>query len=239
MLDDRRFRIPQDWHGKPVVIVAGGGSFTAAQSRLIGLHRSLVKVIAVNDAVWPCWYADVLYACDHDWWDWHAPALREFRGEKICMGVPRLPAGDMLLPADPKVRFVERDGVEGMPPHPDRIASGGNSGYQAVQLAAKRGSQRILLCGIDMDGKQHWFGEHPLGPLRRTPSWDVRRQTFNGLATILKERGVKVTNCSPGSALKAFPAGDLATELERIANGKEPIHPEAGQEARAAEGAGA
>ena len=48
----------------------------------------------------------------------------------------------------------------------DRVHFGGNSGFQAINLAFLWGATRIILLGFDckaVAGKDHWFGQHPQG----------------------------------------------------------------------------
>ena len=86
------------------------------------------------------------------------------------------------------------------------IREGGNSGYQAINLAFHFGAARIVLLGFDMQrtgGQMHWFGNHP-GKLH-VPSpykdWVLR---FNQLAADLRDAGVEVLNCSRETALECF-----------------------------------
>lgn len=89
---------------------------------------------------------------------------------------------------------------------PNTINGGGNSGFQAVHLAATFGAKRIVLLGFDMqrtDGKLHWHGKHwgglPNG--RGFPSW-IRQ--FKPLAVDLDRMGVDVVNASRATALRWF-----------------------------------
>ena len=96
------------------------------------------------------------------------------------------------------------------------IRTGGNSGYQAVHIAAQAGARRILLCGFDMsaDRGAHWHGEHQ-HPLRETGPATFQRwiDYFPTLVNALAARGVKVLNCTPGSRLKCAPLVSLETAL--------------------------
>lgn len=103
----------------------------------------------------------------------------------------------------------------GLNPQPGLINLGGNSGFQALHLAATfQGAQlpdfagaRILLLGFDMQrtgGRSHSHGDH----LRGLPNgsnfalWIAR---FSTLARDLKSRGVEVLNCTRQTALRCFP----------------------------------
>ncbi|HCZ48509.1 MAG TPA: hypothetical protein DCZ11_05850, partial [Gammaproteobacteria bacterium] len=47
----------------------------------------------------------------------------------------------------------------GLSASPLRIHQGGNSGYQALNLAVLLGAERVILLGYDMHGG-HWHGRH-------------------------------------------------------------------------------
>lgn len=97
----------------------------------------------------------------------------------------------------------------------DSINGGGNSGYQAIHLAATFGAKRIILLGYDMqrtDGKLHWHGKHwgrlPNG--NGFPSWIKQ---MSPLAKDLRKLGVEVINCSRQTALRCFPRASLEETL--------------------------
>lgn len=90
---------------------------------------------------------------------------------------------------------------------PDTINGGGNSGFQAIHLAATFGAKRIVLIGYDMqrtEGKLHWHGKHwgrlPNG--NGFPSW-IKQMT--PLAKDLRKMGVEVINSTKSTALRCFP----------------------------------
>lgn len=90
------------------------------------------------------------------------------------------------------------------------IHFGGNSGYQAINLAFLFGITRVILVGFDMkkDGsKVHFFGNHPYhlkngGPTETTISQWVNN--FIKLAADLREEGVEVINATRETALTCF-----------------------------------
>jgi hypothetical protein len=85
---------------------------------------------------------------------------------------------------------------------------GGNSGFQALNLAVQLGARRILLAGFDFGGK-HWHEDHPAA--LRNPSqvqFDHWRGHFDGAADTLRQWGVAVANLSRLSTLQAFPYVD-------------------------------
>lgn len=90
--------------------------------------------------------------------------------------------------------------------HSNGVATGQNSGYQAINIAVLAGATRIILLGYDMqhaaDGRQHWFGDHPVK--ERAGVFSAFLHNFRKAAPVLAKLGVEVINCSPGSALDCF-----------------------------------
>ncbi|WPE19947.1 hypothetical protein [Shinella zoogloeoides] len=189
-----------------VVIIAGGPSVTVNDVRTIGLARAAERcsVIAVNDAVYPCWFADHLHACDARWWIEH-------------FGVPGFAGAKTSLEAVPfdDVITLTNTGIEGFDPNPGAIRSGSNSGYQAVHIAAKAGARRIVLIGLDYtdDGaRMHWFGTHKPGFDKHSDVVGWRRHLMK-LTDELGTFGVTVVNAGYRSTLSWLPRVDLALEL--------------------------
>ena len=87
------------------------------------------------------------------------------------------------------------------------IGSGGNSGFQAVNLVAQAGAARIVLVGFDYSLARgvHWHGKHPPGmnnpSERNCERW---RGDLDQCAGLLAGLGIEVLNASPYSTLTAF-----------------------------------
>jgi len=178
-----------------IACIGGGPSLTQAD---VDLLRGRCFVIAINDAYKLAPWADVLYACDAKWWNWHAGAP-SFTGPKYAL--------EQRDPIDwPGVTLLKGTGVYGLEGDPSGLRTGHNSGYQALNLAVHLGARRVLLLGFDLgvddDGRTHWFGDHP----DRTPSpYDAMLNAFETLVSPLAELGVDVLNCSRRTALTTFP----------------------------------
>lgn len=87
------------------------------------------------------------------------------------------------------------------------IHQGGNSGYQAINLAYLFGASVIVLLGFDCSpsksGEAHWFGQH--GPqLTRQQPFALWQAKFPLLARDLEIEGVRVINASRSTALDCF-----------------------------------
>lgn len=96
------------------------------------------------------------------------------------------------------------------------IGSGGNSGFQALNLALQFGARRIVLVGFDLNlvGGVHWHGRH--APRLNNPTaanlarWAER---LDSQAAAIAALGVEILNASPTSALQAFPKVRLEDAL--------------------------
>lgn len=181
------------WHGQTVVIFGSGNSLTDEQiEKARGLHCSY---IAINDTYKRVHFADVLYACDYRWWAKHHNEI-EFKGE--------LWTQDIKSRHEFSLNWVLGRNKNGL--GSDCVHFGGNSGYQAINLAYLWGAKRIILLGFDckpINGQAHWFGQHPEG-LNKTQNFDFWINHFNQLAKDLERENIEVINCSMDSALECF-----------------------------------
>ncbi len=193
--------VPRLCPGGTVVCFAGGPSLTRADvdyCRDHGAQHGPFAAIAVNNAFQLAPWADVLYAADRKWWHWFKGAP-DFRGLKFALepGAERWSG----------VTVLKNTGYDGLELDPGGLRTGGNSGYQAINLAIHLGAARILLLGYDLTlgpkGETHWHGPHPDGGVRFNPERWV--PNFETLLAPLKALGVKVINCSRRTMLTCFP----------------------------------
>ncbi len=164
--------------------------------------------MAINSSWQIARWADVLYACDSAWWKREEPgygqhAFREFQG--LFVAGRRVEGAHAVT-----VKIVNEmiwTGVE--------IGGGGNSAFQAMNLAVLWGADRILLTGVDCQhGGEHWHGRHP-APLPQTPPDTVKAwiTAFTQVAPALAAGGVDVVNCTRETALECFPRASLEDVL--------------------------
>lgn len=193
--------MPEKW-----VICASGPSMASVDLGLLRRFRSW-RVLVVNCTHRLVPWADALYAGDLQWWERYHEQTRDFGGEKWTWS-------EMAA-----VRYglnrARLSGGHGLCRNRLEVHSGGNSGYQAVNLAYHFGARRIVLLGFDMHRKAggHWHGEHEgmlSAPATHIPVW---RQAFNRLAFDLRAEGVRVVNATDGTALECFPRMPLAEAL--------------------------
>ena len=190
----------------PAVVIASGPSLTPED---VEYCRGMAKVYVVNDCHRLAPWADALYACDAEWWDFHAGAA-EFPGEKYTI--------NQEAAAKWKLNLIRHNWFEAFLAENNTIALGAhgkNSGFQAMCLAAMHGHEKIILLGFDMGhtgGKSHWFGDHP-SPLIKNPDFKRWIRSFNAAAPIMRGQGFEVINASRASALDCFKKMDLESAL--------------------------
>jgi hypothetical protein len=189
-------------------IIASGPSLTIADVNAIKDQ----KVIALNDNYLLAPWADVLYACDGHWWDWHAerPELRAFKGRKITQDIDSAEKYGLEY-----IRSVDADGLSR---DPSCIHKGSNSGIQAINLAYHLGARRIVLLGFDMQatgGKTHWHGKHPGEGADYAP-WRKWLWRYQLVADDAERMGLEIINATRETALKCFPRKPLSSLLPAL-----------------------
>lgn len=196
------WKIEPMWRDQPCVILASGPSMSADVAELVR-RSAAYRVVAINNTFRLAPWADMLYAADEAWWTAHKKEALAFAGHKVtCM-----------QNAYPEVLLLREGPREGFSDDPGAVCTGGNSGYQAIQVAVHCGSKRILLCGFDMRGT-HWHGRHE-PPLREHGEGLYAKwlERFDSIVAPLAERGIEVINCTPDSALKVWPFVPLEQAL--------------------------
>lgn len=165
------------------------------------------RVLAVNCTWQMVPWAAAMYAGDLDWWNRYGAGAAEFKGEKWTR--------DGMAAAKYRLRRVVKREGRGLCRERGAVHSGGNSGYQAINLAYHFGARQIVLLGFDMHLQKgaHWHGDHE-GMLNAPASHvAVWRREFEPLAFDLRHAGVRVLNATEGSALTCFPRVGLAEAL--------------------------
>ncbi len=164
--------------------------------------------MAINESWQLCPWADVLYGCDPTWWNLRL-GVREFAGLKISRERDNKDLAWPALADDIHKIKIERYCDRLLRDEIGKIGSGGNSGFQSLNLAVQFGAKRILLIGYDMrvDRGEHWHPRHPMPlsnphPNDNIPRW---RKAIDGAAGVLAALGIRTINCSLESALTAYP----------------------------------
>lgn len=200
-----------DWRDSAVAIVASGPSIKKAD---VASLRGRLPVIAIKENHELAPWADIVYGCDAAWW-------RNVQGLPGYGGIKVSATARTIADAWPDIRIItvlpSDDNIQFGPAF--TVGSGGNSGFQALNLAVQLGARRVLLLGFDADDRSgtHWFGRaNGLG--RSNPGeFNFRRwrAAFANCAKPLAIAGVEVVNASPISSLKAFPKIAVEAALKR------------------------
>lgn len=197
-----------DWTGRAVAIVASGPSTRKAGVEL--MHGRL-PVLAIKRNVDLCPWAEVVYGCDLPWWR-SVDGLPAFGGMKLAYAARACDEYGCRKIDIPDIRHdrLKFDKV-------GEVGAGGNSGFQALNLAVQFGAARILLVGFDMHdrGGVHWYGRNTAYQMSNPDRDNFRRwiPAFATAAKQLAERGVEVINASAGSDLTAFRKQPAAATL--------------------------
>jgi hypothetical protein len=182
-------------------ILCSGPSQNARDIRLIRKNRRPGDTVcAVNNQIFWAPWADILYACDKGWWKEYGRRVRHLDCRKVSlMGASKNFGATEIYRCGKQTGLGEK-----------HIHTGGNSGYQAINLAYLDGCKEIVLTGLDCArtyGKYHCHENHPAHKKLGNPTDDVIRvwlQRFPTLAKLLAEKGVRVINCSRHTALQCF-----------------------------------
>ena len=191
------------------VIVASGPSAADARPHLLTAATLGWPIIVINESWRLAPYADLLYACDYAWWRDRAPPRTAFAGRRLA---GEALAGELL--GIPTVQ-VMADCHQVLTQIPGIIGAGGNSGFQAVQIAVQAGARQIILVGFDYQA-EHWHGPH--GPGLNNPSGDqltLWAGRLDAAAPRLAALGVQITDTSLTGALTAYPKLPLDHALKQ------------------------
>lgn len=189
-----------DWRGECVAIIASGPS---AKGSNIDELRNRIHVIAVKKSVELCPWADVVYGCDEAWWKYDAKGLPKFDGLKMCYAPRVCDAFKDIYRIDIKKNI---DNI--LTDEPGVIGSGGNSGFQALNIAVQFGATGILMIGFDMhsNGGIHWYGNNKWLQSSNPIESNYRRwrRSFTDAAPLLAKRNIDVINAAPNSEVSCF-----------------------------------
>lgn len=209
--------VPPRWPGSTIVCIGSGPSLTAddlAAVTAAKARRNDLHILAINDAVQliPAPTADVIIAPDAQWWAW-----------KCALPDAIFPATRYTLQPDARqyrqhLQVLNYRSGHGIEDDPTLVRTGGHSGYLAINVARHLlgdSGGTIILLGYDMqpslvDGKNHFFGEHPGG---FKLNYDVRLRAYDALAALLAARQIAIINCSRQTAITTIDRGDLADVL--------------------------
>lgn len=172
------------------VIIASGPSLTAEQ---VNHAKGKAFVIVVNNSYQLAPWADLLYACDEEWWDYYRP---EFSGLKYTINENAAKKYNLnLIGHNTNIKFSTDKNL---------IATNCNSGFQAINLAYHLGFRNLYLLGFDYKKTgEHWHGRHP-GAMDKFPNMNRWVTKISKAKPEMDAAGLKIINCSPDSAIECF-----------------------------------
>ncbi len=174
------------------ICIASGPSVTQSD---IDYCKGKGRVYVVNEMVFMAPWAHVHYAADFNWWDAYR-GCPQYHGPKFCP-CERTCAkwGLTHIPVDHDLIWGE-NGV---------LATGGNSGFQILNLAVMMGAKKVVLLGYDMGhepaGPKHCFDDDMPPLVVRSSQYDKWIKHFEKAAPLIP---VPVFNASPSSNLNCF-----------------------------------
>ena len=205
-----------DWAGQYVAVVGGGPS---VKNNDVDTLKDRLRVVAINESHQLAPWADVLYSCDHRWWEMRHAAVKNFNGIKVTQD-------DQAAKQFPDLKKIKL--------RPERaggyvryflmdewgeVGSGQGSGFQVVNWLAQLAVRGIALLGFDgcmIGNKIHWHGRHE-GRLN-----NPNHSTFMGwkmwmenAAPKLRELNIEMVNCSMVSTIGCFPRFTVEDTLKR------------------------
>lgn len=199
-----------DWRGRAVALVAAGPSANKAGVEQL---RGRMLVFAIKQGIDLAPWADAVYGCDKPWWE-HKRGLPKFGGLKLAW--EQEPPGALYPDVRPIIIGHKKDDQLRLD-EPCVIGSGGNSGFQALNLALQFGASRLLLIGFDFSDRSgaHYYGRNGW-PMANNPTADNFRRWLQSLtanAGELQRLGVDVINAAPFSALQCFRKRSVAEAI--------------------------
>lgn len=210
----------------PTFVIGGGPSVAKLNpERLRGC-----QIVTTNNQYRLFPWATIHFAQDEGWWAQFGNQFRlAFTGKYAATAKPHRNNGEIYgmfaalvynqtrNPIHYRGNGQVRDG--GFDKHPDCLR-GNNSGQSAINLAYHAGARLVILLGFDMravDGRCHWHEEKEDYARRAARAYETAfRPAFANAAPEYKAAGMRVINCTPGSALDCFERGNLDDWLPSV-----------------------
>jgi len=188
------------------ILIATGPSLTVADVEL-ARSCSSSHIMVVNDAFRIAPDADLLYACDDEWWHRYHAEVMATTFDGALWTTSDQAAAKYGLHHVPGKNHEAQDGVL-FDVSGKGITYGGNSGFQLINLAFMLGHRSLVLLGYDMGydagTPKHFFGEHPQA-LEKPSPYPKWIHHFNQAAPVMKAAGMRVVNASRKTRLECFP----------------------------------
>ena len=213
--------IPELWQGQTVFILGGGPSLSNVNFDLIKGRRVLAVNNSYGDPVKnekgeticyePRHWVDAVWYGDVRWLEWHKEGMKKFSGL----------IGSCASGHDNKKGIIhyKRGRQYGLEKRRGYVAWNRSSGASAIDFAFHLGAKTVVLLGYDMrrvDGKKNWHDDHKSGPPNdgSKDPYDRFLIPFQYINRDARERGFKIINCTPDSAIQVFPIMSLEDYLK-------------------------
>ena len=199
------------------VILGTGPSVTPDVTAL--LNSTKLPIFGCNNA-YQIAPLTALLSCNPEWWDYYWDDVKSAPCEKWTWDKPTADKYGLT--------HIRGEWGDGLSTDPAVIHYGHSSGYQLINLALHYGVTEFILIGYDLrypagyskakknaGGDRHFFGEYPpeLGHWPSCPN-GVMQGLLDCYRTIKPDDyGIRIINCSPGSALDFFETGILENEV--------------------------
>jgi hypothetical protein len=207
--------IPRAWPDSTIVLIGGGPSLTRPQveSARQAWIAGRIRVLGCNEAYQAAPWIDGLYADSRPWWEQHIEAVRDVHlamlfsaDEKACDMY-----GLWYVASRPELGLSGQGGCI----HTGR--AGSHAGLHLLNLAVLLGAARILLLGYDCrvaaaPPPRSCYGNAAAAPAV-AEQFDCWVDAYRHAADDAAELGVAVLNCSPDSAIDAFPRTRIGAVL--------------------------
>ncbi len=211
--------IRQRYTDGAAVLIATGPSLTKEQIELVRpLHeRNLVAAFGCNDSYRICPFLDYLYAADFRWIEHHDEKVpKRLRDRGFCYT-----AEDKRTDPYTKWTQVPSKAAHGLSTDPNLLHRGNHSGYQMINLAYLMGIRTMFLIGYDAhSGGKHFFGPHPTRAMQVDSNYSYWLPNYRTIQDRASALGLTIINCTPGSAIDAFPRISLDVCMEKRAQAK-------------------
>jgi len=201
------------WEGQTAFILGGGPSLMDVD--LTPIHDRCV--IGVNNAFFLGDWVDICWFGDLKWYRWHKEKLKSLSHRIIAHCNKR---DDMQK--IPWLHSMRREKPQGIETRPGCISWNECSGLSAINLAYHLGANPIVLLGFDMrviGNKKNYHDEHvkmgdPLTAEKAGERYKIYLKQCQPIENDAQKLGVKIINCTPGSAIEVWPIMSLQKYLE-------------------------
>ena len=183
-----------DWTGRRVAVLASGPSLSQADA--IAVRDAGFITVAVNTTWKLAPWCDVIYAGDSRWWKAYGHEVN--------------------IPAKRFCRTSSAFKTHRARCHKTKLKHDYNSGELAIELAAQRKPELIVLLGFDASVKHgvHWHGPHedtPNPTAGRARRW---LRQFDRIPEAYPD--ANIVNCSRYTEINCFPRESLESVLARV-----------------------